>query len=177
MSKVLTKQQLISMNHEKYEELLKVISIMSKEEKVANFPFEDRDKNLRDVLIHLHEWHNMFFDWYDVGVKKDQIPDLPKKGYKWSNLSDLNKQIWIEYQDTTLEEAVELLSESHKKMVNIIETHTDIEIFERDYYAWTKPSNLASYLKANTYSHYNWATKKLKKYLRMNRGVSRISLK
>ena len=38
-----------------------------------------RDKNLRDVLIHLYEWHQLLLDWAKSnqnGVSKPFIPEL-----------------------------------------------------------------------------------------------------
>ncbi len=52
-----------------------------------------RDKNLRDVLIHLHEWHRLLLDWVEANRKGEQKPFLPPP-YNWTTYGRLNMEFW-----------------------------------------------------------------------------------
>ena len=59
MARPVTKDELLALSSKNYHKLTELIDSLSKEEQEMKFPFEDRDKNIRDVLGHLHEWHLM----------------------------------------------------------------------------------------------------------------------
>lgn len=174
MAKPKTKEQLLTAGNETFAQLQELIGKMSVPEQTATFLFEDRDKNLRDVLIHLYEWHQMMLEWYEVGCLNQGTPQTPAQEYKWNQLPLLNHEIWLKYQATSLAAVKELLLGSHRKVMAIIEELSDEELFEKGYYPWTKTTNLAAYFIPNTSGHYNWAMTKLKKHLRGYRGVSRL---
>lgn len=158
-----SKPDLIQAANDQFAKLWKLIDSMSEEEQNAAFLFEDRDKNVRDVLIHLYEWHQMLQRWYQVGTLEGGIPHVPGEGYTWKTLPALNREIWQRYQDVSLPAAKEMLKESHEMVMRLIESHTNEELFDRGVYKWTKSSTLGAYFIGSTSSHYDWAMKKLKK--------------
>ncbi|MHC5279402.1 ClbS/DfsB family four-helix bundle protein [Listeria kieliensis] len=165
MARPKTKTELLDASKKQFDRLFKEIDTLGAEAKRGTFPFEDRDRNIRDVLIHLHEWHNMMETWYEVGMS-GQKPAISKEGYTFKTLPALNLEIWKAYQDTDLENAEGLLKESHLRMMELIRAHTDEELFTKRYYPWTNTTSLGSYLVSSTSSHYDWAIKKIKKYKR-----------
>ena len=70
-----TKEELVLASKGNYEKLNLLISQLSEEELQTPFDFSKdqkkkeahwkRDKNLRDVLIHLYEWHQLLLNWVD----------------------------------------------------------------------------------------------------------------
>ena len=68
MPRAATKEELINNAKENYEKLNLLISKLNEEELNTSFDFSKdekkkeahwkRDKNLRDILIHLYEWHS-----------------------------------------------------------------------------------------------------------------------
>lgn len=164
MARPTTKVSLLEASEGQFTKLWALIDTMP--EQTAAFQFEDRDKNLRDVLIHLHEWHKMLFRWYQVGVVEGGIPAVPGEGYTWRTTPALNLEIWKRYQSVPLEEAKTLLRESHAGMMKLIEGHTNEELFDRGVYKWTKTSTLGAYFIGSTSSHYEWAMKKIKRHLK-----------
>lgn len=175
MANPTTKKELIETAQTEFTELWKLIDSMTEEEQTASFEFEDRDKNIRDVLVHLYEWHQMFSIWHREGTVEGGLPDVPKKGYTWRQLKELNSTIWQKYQKTPLNEAKLLLLESHTKVMQLLESHTEEEIFDKKRDKWTKSSNLNSYFHANTGSHYRWANKKITKHLKTYRKAKKIA--
>lgn len=139
---------------------------MPEDEQNAIFAFEDRDRNLRDVLVHLYEWHRMMDTWHRIGTMEGGTPQVPGERYTWKTLPDLNVRIWERYQGTTLEEAKELLEGSHAMIMGLIGSHTDGELFSKGVYKWTKTSTLGAYFISSTSSHYEWAMKKIKKHIK-----------
>lgn len=163
MARPTTKDELLALSDKNYNKLNDLIESVPKEKQEINFPFEDRDKNIRDVLAHLHEWHLMMEKWYTTGMK-GETPVIPAKGYTWKTLPDLNAVIWEKYQNVSLADIKKDLDESHKKITALIKSHSNEELFTKSLYPWTKTTSLGSYFISNTSSHYDWAFKKIRKF-------------
>ena len=73
MAKPKTKAELIEAATTNYENLLEMIANRTEEEKSREYDFSGddrkkeahwkRDRNLRDVLMHLYEWHQLLLNW------------------------------------------------------------------------------------------------------------------
>jgi hypothetical protein len=153
------KEFLLLNSDKNFQSLLEVIESIPTRKRCLSVETQERDKNFRDVLVHLYEWHAMLERWYKEGMDGD-IPIMPAPGYKWRAINLLNMQIWENYQDVTLTHAMKKLKLSHERVMELIKLHTNEEIITKKYYKWTKTSNLYSYFAANTYDHYIWAIKK-----------------
>lgn len=171
MARPTTKAELIQSSAENYEELNALISSLTEKELATPFDFAKmrsktqahwgRDKNLRDILIHLYEWHRLLLDWVAANKRGENKPLLPAP-YNWRTYGDMNKEFWKKHQDTTLEEAKTMLEQSHREVMELAETFSERELFENGVYSWVGGSTLGSYFVSNTSSHYDWAVKKLK---------------
>lgn len=169
MGRPTSKSELLSAAEANYEEMNQFIASMTVQELSTPFEFGDnkkeahwkRDKNLRDVLVHLYEWHQLLLDWVSSNQKGENKPFLPKP-YTWKTYGSMNEFFWKKHQDTTLEEARKMLEKSHKEVMDLAETFTNEELFTKGVYQWVGTSTLGSYFVSNTSSHYNWALKKLK---------------
>lgn len=155
------KETLILNSENNFKLLFEIIESVSSRKRKLSVETEERDKNFRDVLMHLYEWHAMLERWYREGMDGDgDIPFMPAPGYKWRNIGHLNTQIRENYQEVTINQAIKKLKLSHKRVMELIKLHTNEEITTKKYYKWTKTSNLYSYFAANTSNHYIWAIKK-----------------
>ena len=74
----------------------------------------------------------------------------------------MNEIFWQNHQNTTLEEAKEMLDNSHKQVMQLAETFSNEELFTKNIFPWVGGSVLGSYFVSTTSSHYAWAMKKLK---------------
>ena len=173
MARPTCKAELEQAASEWFAKLWQLIDSMTEEEQNAAFLFEDRDKNLRDVLVHLYEWHQMVKDWHRIGTLEGGMPHVPGEGYTWKTLPALNMEIWKKYQNTPLADAKHMLRESHAMVMGLIAPHTNEELFERGVYKWTKSTTLGAYFISATSSHYDWAMKKLKKHIKSYREAVR----
>ena len=154
------KEELLHLSTSNYEKLINRVKEMDSEN--IEFPEGYLNRNVRDVLGHLHEWHNMMLMWYKVGMSGEK-PSMPKEGFTWKTTSLLNREIQEMYHTYDLDEVMKLLSSSHKKVYKLIESHSDEELFTKKYYKWTGSTSLGAYLISSTSSHYDWALKLIKK--------------
>ena len=88
-----TKTDLLQLSQLNYNKLISLISDLSVEKQERDFPEGTLNRNIRDVLMHLHHWHEMMLDWYSVGMAGSK-PDMPAKGYTWKTTPALNA--WIQ---------------------------------------------------------------------------------
>ncbi|MGC4234717.1 MAG: ClbS/DfsB family four-helix bundle protein [Niabella sp.] len=163
MPRPTNKEELLKLSQDNFNKLLSLINNMADEN--IEFPKGTMNRNVRDILTHLHHWHLMMLDWYNVGMKGEK-PTMPAKGYTWKDTSELNKKIWKDYQNVTLQDAKNLLTKSHIEVQNIIEKYTSEELFEKKRYEWTGTTSLGAYLISATSSHYDWGIKIIRKALK-----------
>ncbi len=74
----------------------------------------------------------------------------------------MNVEFWKKHQDTSLDDAKNMLKKSHAEVMKLAETFSNDELFSKDIYKWVGGSTLGSYFVSATASHYDWAIKKLK---------------
>ena len=160
-----TKSELVKLSEKNFLRLNELVDSLSVAKVQMSFPEGMLNRNVKDVLAHLHEWHLMLLDWYETDLMGEK-PDIPRKGYTWKTLPDLNKAIWEKYKGEGLEKARSMLNESHMKVMSLIQSHTDEELFEKKRYKWTGSTSLGAYLISSTSSHYDWAYKLIKKALK-----------
>lgn len=171
MARATTKSDLLKAAAEQFEKLEKLIDSMTENEQTATFNFGadfnkkeahwQRDKNLRDVLVHLYEWHQLLLNWVEVNQKGEAKPFLPAP-YNWKTYGQMNVEFWRKHQSTSYEDSRKMLFVSHKQVIDLIEKFTNEELFEKQHFDWTGTSTLGSYCVSATASHYDWAMKKIK---------------
>lgn len=176
MGRPTTKVDLISAATITFDELNALILSLTEKELTTPYVFDEkkkeahwkRDKNLRDVLIHLYEWHQLLLDWVSANRDGEDKAFLPEP-YNWRTYGEMNVRFWKKHQCTELDVAKEMLAKSHKEVMALVETFTEEELFTQGIYKWVGNSTLGSYFVSNTSSHYNWAIKKLKTHRKMVR--------
>ena len=157
-----SKEELVELSRSNYKKLMELVDSYSPEQIEKEFPEGTLNRNIKDVLIHLHEWHLMMLGWYEVGMKNKK-PDMPAKGYTWKTMPELNLKIWKTHKDIEFKVAKELLDKSYLQLQELTLKHNYEELFEKKRYKWTGSTSLGAYLISNTSSHYDWATKLIKK--------------
>lgn len=171
MSRPRTKTDLLTAATSNYEKLSTLIIGLTEIELSTSFDFLGdekkkeahwkRDLNLRDVLIHLYEWHQLLINWVRSNQNGDNQPFIPTP-YNWKTYGEMNLEFWQKHQSTSLEDAKAMLEKSHAEVLKLAETFTNEELFSKGVYKWVGGSTLGSYFVSVTASHYDWAIKKLK---------------
>jgi hypothetical protein len=163
MGRPTIKQQLIEQSEENFNKLFTLINSMTIKEQEKSFSFEDRDKNIRDVLVHLYEWHQLLLNWVKSNLSGQKSNFLPEP-YNWKTYPQMNIEFWNKHQTTPYQDAITLLQTSHAEVMQLIGTFTNEQLFTNKYFSWTGTTSLGSYCVSATSSHYDWAMKKIKKH-------------
>ncbi len=160
MSRPTTKQELIDKSNEAFAGLFAEIKTIPNKYCITSQICSK--STAKDLLSHLHEWHNMLFIWYDEGMKGEK-PQMPSPGYSWKETPKLNQKIYKEYKNMDLEEIISRIKSTHKQILKIIETHTDKELFTKKKYDWTGSTSMGTYFTSAASSHYEWAVRIIRK--------------
>lgn len=168
------KDELLSAMSDEFAKLFGLIQSTPSDMLERDFarPMRDntRDKNARDVLIHLYEWHIMLEDFIINNLEREGekftqkpeiVPFLPPP-YNWRTYPQLNVEIWQKHQSTSLQDALDSLQTSHSRIISLAECFSNDELFDKGRFSFTGANALASYMISSTSSHYAWATKQLK---------------
>ena len=175
MARPKTKDELISAAEGRFAKLWEFIDSMDEKARSTPFNFREallqkeahwkRDKNIRDVLVHLYEWHELLLNWTATNRSGEAKPFLPAP-YNWKTYGEMNVGFWEKHQVTSYEDAEKMLRQSHGRVIGMIETFSEGELFEKGALSWTGGSTLGQYCVSATSSHYDWAIKKLKEHVK-----------
>ena len=169
MPRPTTKADLIQAANEQFAKLWTLIGEMSDKEKSADIVPNERDKNVRDVLAHLYEWHCLLLNWIRSNTNGNPVPFLSAP-YNWKTYPQMNVAFWEKHQNTSYTDAEAMLKKTHKGVMAIIETFSNEDLFSKGAFDWTGTTTLGSYCVSATSSHYDWAMKDIKKALKKYRA-------
>ena len=171
MPRAKTKIELLTAADNQFEKLFELIDSMSESEQGAAFCFDTdkvgdsahwkRDKNIRDVLVHLYEWPRLLLFWVKANQRGESKSFLPDP-YNWKTYGQMNIEFWKKHQNTPYAKSRKLLRKSHSDVMALIESFSNDELFKEGCLAWTGSSLLGAYCVSATSSHYDWAIKKIK---------------
>ena len=168
MPRPTTKADLIQAANEQFAKLWTLIGEMSDEEKRTDIVPNERDKNVRDVLVHLYEWHCLLLNWIRSNTNRNPAPFLPAP-YNWKTYPQMNIVFWEKHQSTSYTDEETMLKKTHKEVMALIETFSNEDLFSKGAFDWTGTTTLGSYCVSATSSHYDWAIKDIKKALKKYR--------
>ncbi|MEQ9405574.1 MAG: ClbS/DfsB family four-helix bundle protein [Cyclobacteriaceae bacterium] len=169
MPRPTSKKELLDLSQRNYDQLINLVKSFSPDTVNSEFPKEYLNRNIRDVIAHLHHWHLMFLKWYTDDAE-GRKPDIPAKGYTWKTLPELNREIQEKYSKTDLSEVLDLFNQSWLRVWKIINSHSNEELFTKKKYRWTGTTSLGAYLISATSSHYDWGIKLIKKCKKQNQA-------
>ncbi len=162
MSRARSKKELLEFGEEEFSKLEEHIKRLEEEKKLDEYIFDNR--KMKDILAHLYAWHELFFNWYTKGMNNEKV-EIPAPGYTFKTAPELNEKLYQDYKDMDLEEIIKKLRKSHKKIMQLVEDHSEKELFTKKKYKWTGTTSMGSYFASAISSHYNWANNLFKKLL------------
>ena len=163
MSRPTNKSELLAAARKEFAALEKLLAPLTSDQlSAAPAPGEWA---IKDILAHLHAWQQMFFSWYESGLR-GETPAVPAPGFKWSQLPALNQSIYEQHRRLPLEQVLASLRESHRRTLDLIADLPDQDLTAPGLYGWMNRNTLLAYLHANTDAHYAWAIKDIRKILR-----------
>lgn len=122
--------------------------------------------SVKDILGHLIGWQQMNLEWYAAGLR-GETPAVPAPGLTWKDIRELNDQIYRKHHRRSLKAVLADYQSFHDEMLNLVEEVSDRDFVAVGRFAWAGPTwTLSDYVRANTASHYRWACKHIRKWLR-----------
>ena len=113
MPRPTTKEDLIFASNEQFEKLWNLIDGMTEKERTADINPNERDKNVRDVLVHLYEWHCLLLNWIKSNASGKSVAFLPEP-YNWKTYPQMNVTFWEKHQSTSYTDAETRLKKIRK---------------------------------------------------------------
>jgi len=120
---------------------------------------------LCDLVAHLAEWQHMFLAWYDDGVAGVQ-PQMPAPGYTWRETPRLNHAIWEKHRSRSPSAVRADFDAGYQRIVQIVESLSADQLLSPGHFPWTSRYPLTTYLGPNTASHYRFASKVVRRWLK-----------
>jgi len=161
----------------KYKSKQQLLDEISKEKTILNTALEAIDSSkislpgacsdwsVKDIISHLAEWQKMVLSWYQTGLA-GKTPEVPGKGYKWSQLPELNHAIYERYKDYSWNEVQELFKSSEARVMYMITDTDEKTLLEPGLQPWMNKNTLIAYLGSCTASHYKWASGLINKFVK-----------
>lgn len=141
-----------------------VIDDLPRERWDAPFPAPDgfgeshpagRDRDLQDVLNHLHAWHELLLGWLDA-VDRGRRPAYPAEGYRWAELDVLNLKLRDRYRIRDAAHAWARLQASHAAALGRVSGISEDVLFDEERFDWLDGA-LAEPAHECLGGHYAWA--------------------
>ena len=163
MARPMTKAELLATIDADYAALLTQVNRFSPAQQ--GLPGVNGEWAVKDLLAHLMAWAQLFLGWYQAG-SRGETPITPAPGYTWGwkSLGALNEQIFVQHRDQSPAAALQAFAAAHHQVVALIESLDEAELFTPGRYGWLGKATLAASIRANTYNHYQWATKLLRRW-------------
>jgi len=118
-----------------------------------------------DLVAHLAEWQRMFLIWYEDGLR-GTTPEMPAPGYKWNEMPRLNRAIWEKHRSRSLAAVMNDFESGYSRIVQLAEALSPEQLLMPGEFEWTGKNALTTYLGPNTASHYRFAIKVIKRWLK-----------
>lgn len=105
----------------------------------------------------------MTLGWERAG-RNGEIPAVPAEGYTFAETPALNEAIFQRTTNDTWDDVVDRLVSSHDAVLAVIRSYDDDDLFTKRRYPWTRSTSVGAYMVSATSSHYDWATKLIRKW-------------
>ncbi len=169
MGKRLPKKTLLTELTEEWNRLMETLSEAS-DRQLTRRGRNEADWSIKDVLTHLFDWENRGVDWWESG-RRSEVVDLPAPGFGWGDVRALNDSIFRRHRRKSLATVKAELLAAHNRSLAALEQIDDKELTTIGYASWTgKCWTLSDYFRANTASHYRWARKKIRRWLKSDKS-------
>jgi hypothetical protein len=118
-----------------------------------------------DLVAHLAEWQRMFLGWYGDGLR-GVTPEMPAAGYKWNETPRLNRAIWVKHRSRSPAAVRADFDSGYRRILQMAEALSPEQLLVPGHFDWTGKYPLTTYLGPNTASHYRFAIKTIKRWLK-----------
>ncbi|MCA9279891.1 MAG: ClbS/DfsB family four-helix bundle protein [Phycisphaeraceae bacterium] len=160
----LTRDVLLDEIQREYDKLLTLIDRVPKKD-MATSSINSAGWSLKDALAHVADWAHRCADWCKAGLA-DDAPEPPSDGFKWNETRKLNEAIYNKRKKHSLPRVLRDFHAGHEALVELAQTMDERDLCDPKRFAWCGPSwSVAKHIRANTASHYRWASKHFRTWL------------
>lgn len=163
MARPTNKTELILFAEDELSKLMAIVAKLSETQRDTEFVHDNR--TTKDVIAHLYAWQLLELDWYSVGMSGEK-PSIPAPGYTFKDAPALNEKLYQDYKDISWDELFKGFMKSHEKLIGLINSHSEEELFTKKKYAWTGSTDMAIYFRSALSSHYLWARNLIRKHFK-----------
>ena len=131
---------------------------------------EGVDKTPSQMIIYQLGWMNLIIAWENKEQQGQEVI-TPSPNYKWNNLGGLYEEFYREYEGYSLEELIISFVETKDKIIELVDTYTDTQLFEQGGRKWSSstPSNWAieKWIHINTVAPFKSFRTKIRKWKKL----------
>ncbi|MBS5954520.1 MAG: ClbS/DfsB family four-helix bundle protein [Paraclostridium bifermentans] len=128
------------------------------------------DKTPAQMIAYQLGWMNLILDWESKEQQGITVV-TPTPDYKWNNLGGLYESFYKKYDVYTLVELCDMFVETEKKIIQLINAYTDIELFQQGERKWSSstPSNwpIWKWIHINTVAPFKSFRTKIRKWKKL----------
>ena len=169
-----TKDDLLAAMQKEHDLLGQLIDSLSPEQ-LATTSENIETWTVKDILAHITAWEQMCLSWYQAGLR-DEVPPMPAEGFNWRQIPDLNQQVYKKHRLDSIDDVLESFQVSYREILEVIQGISEEEMFTPQRYRWTRKNAMGTYFVSATSSHYNWARKEIKQYLKRETTLATSTL-
>lgn len=158
-----TRDELLATSLKEYRKLEALIADLSGEQAAMK---DDDDTSIKDVIGHRAHWIDLFLGWYEDGQAGRQV-SFPAPGYKWNQLKAYNAALRGAQMGLSWDEARELLSANHARLVGFITGHDDADLYGGPMQGANNDWTPGRWAEAAGPSHYRSAAKYIRQILKL----------
>lgn len=161
MGRPTNKLELIAVATDEFDRLWTAVDSLSTQDR--GLPGACEDWSVKDLLAHLHTWHQMTLSWEEAGSAGEK-PAIPAEGFTFAETPALNEAIYQRTRNDAWDDSVARLRATHAGLMAVIDTYDSDDLFTKQRYPWTRTTSVGAYMVSATSSHYAWASKLIRKW-------------
>ena len=161
MGRPTSKSELVAVASEEFERLWTAVDSVSTQDR--ELPGACEAWSVKDLLAHLHAWHQMTLSWEKAG-SAGESPSIPAEGFTFAETPTLNETIYQRTRSDAWADVVGRLRATHAALMGVIDTYDCDDLFTKRRYPWTRTTSVGAYMVSATSSHYAWASKLIRKW-------------
>ena len=131
---------------------------------------EGVDRTPAQMIAYQVGWMNLIIDW-EQQEKEGKTVITPTEHYKWNSLGELYEDFYKQYREYSLEELCISFINTKEKIIELINTYTDDELFEQEGRKWASstPSNwpIWKWIHINTVAPFKSFRTKVRKWKKL----------
>ena len=127
-------------------------------------PGVENNWTVKDILAHIIAWEKKMCNWLNQ-AENGEIPERPAPGLTWDDLDSVNLQIFEDNKDRPLAEILKEFKDSFNISVKAVNSLSEEQLFDPDYFFWRKGNPLWHMVGGNTFWHYQEHEESILKWL------------